>query len=396
MYTLRPYQQEALSKLLWSSRLIGNDVCVLPTGSGKSLVIAEFAHALKQPILILVSSKEILEQDVEKMRHYVSEKEIGIYSASVSRKDVSTFTFGTIQSIYKNPAFFQQFRHVFIDECHLLSPKATGSMFMSFLKAIGSPKVTGFTATPYRLDTSYTADGFGGWTAYTTTKLINRMGKQKFWDRIIYNIDNDTLTRQGYLCPLRYIDKSIINHASIPMNKSRSDFDLEAYEKKIESAEEKLIAAVFLGEQIGKSVLVFCSSVTSAETLSGYIEGSEVVTAKTKKKDRDRIVDSFRRGTIKTVFNVGVLTTGFDHPTLDCIVLLRPTRSIGLYYQMVGRGVRIATGKTRCTVIDMTGTVKAIGPIHSIKLVKRQMWELESATHDNWHNRTLYSHTIDR
>jgi DNA repair protein RadD len=393
---LRDYQQECVDKMIWSMGIVGNSIVVAATGAGKTHIIAEFVRRMNTPILILCMSKELVEQDYEKLARVVNPDDIGIFSASLNSKMVKRYTIATIGSAYKHPELFSHYAVVIIDECHNVPIKSLGSMYMGFFKAIGNPKIIGLTALPVRLDTSYVADGFGGWTAYTTTKLINRMGKQKFWDRIIYNIDNDTLTKQGYLCPLRYIDKSIINHASIPMNKSRSDFDLEAYEKKISGEEEKLIAAVYLGEGIGKSVLVFCSSVTQAETLSGYIEGSKVVTAKTKKKERDNIVGGFRSGSIKTVFNVGVLTTGFDHPTLDCIVLLRPTRSIGLYYQMVGRGVRIATGKTRCTVIDMTGTVKAIGPISSIKLVKRQMWELESATHDNWHNRVLYSHTIDR
>lgn len=75
------------------------------------------------------------------------------------------------------------------------------------------------------------------------------------------------------------------------------------------------------------------------------MEGAKVITAKTKSEERDNIITGFKDGNIKIVFNVGVLTTGFDHPSLDCIILIRPTRSIGLYYQMIGRGVRIAEGK---------------------------------------------------
>ena len=96
---------------------------------------------------------------------------------------------------------------------------------------------------------------------------------------------------------------------------------------------------------------------------------------------------------VKAVFNVGVLTTGFDHPALDCIILLRPTRSIGLYYQMLGRGVRIAEGKTACKIIDLTSTVKNMGRVETIKLVRRDKWELESEA-GSWHNRELYRYTI--
>jgi DNA repair protein RadD len=393
---LRPYQQECVDAMVWSVGRPGNSIVVAATGAGKTHVIAAFAQKMDIPLLILCMTKELVEQDQEKLARVVNPDEIGIFSASLNSKIVKKYTIGTIGSAYKHPKLFAHYKVVIIDECHNVPIKNLTSMYMGFFKAIGSPKILGLTGMPVRLDTSYEDDGFGGWRAYTTTKLINRMGRERFWDRIIYNIDNDTLTRQGYLCPLRYIDRTIINHADIPMNVSMSDFDLEAYEKKISGEETKLITAVFLGESIGRSVLVFCSSVVQAEKLASYIDGAEVVTAKTKKKERTRIIQGFRDETIKTVFNVGVLTTGFDHPALDVIVVCRPTRSIGLYYQMVGRGVRTSPGKTKCTVIDMTGTVKAIGPISSIKLVKRNNWELESSTCPNWHGRVLYTRNIER
>ena len=134
---------------------------------------------------------------------------------------------------------------------------------------------------------------------------------------------------------------------------------------------------------------MFCSSVDQAEKLFSLTKNSEVVTAKTKSDERASIVEKFKNGKIKTIFNVGVFTIGFDHPALDCIILLRPTRSIGLYYQMLGRGVRIAPGKTNCKIIDMTSTVKNLGKIETIKLEKKNNWELYSET-GSWHNREIY------
>lgn len=391
---LRDYQEEAVQAMLWAVERKGNSIVVAATGAGKTHIIAEFVKRLGKPMLILCMSKELVEQDYEKLARVVDKEDIGIFSTSLNRKEVKRYTIATIGSAYTHPDLFVHYDAVIIDECHNVPVKQLGSMYMGFFKAIGSPTILGLTALPARMDTSYEADGFGGWKAYTTIKLINRMGKEKFWERIIYNIDNETLTKRGYLCPIRYLDRTIIPHESIPINKSMSDFNLEEYEKKIQSEEEKLISAVFLGENIGRSVLVFCSSVDQAETLSRYVEGSKVVTAKTKRKEREKTIKGFKEGSIKTVFNVGVLTTGFDHPSLDCIVLLRPTRSISLYYQMVGRGVRLAEGKKFCTVIDMTGTVKAIGRIHTIKIVKEKMWELRSETKNNWHNLVLYTRRI--
>lgn len=388
-FTLRPYQESAVNKLLWAQQFLEPDICVLPTGAGKSLVIAELAHRLNQPILILQPTKEILEQNVDKMSTYVSPKEIGIYSASMNRKDFGFFTFATIQSIYKKPEQFSHFKQVIIDECHLVNPKNLDGMFTTFLNSIGSPKVAGFTATPYRMAQMYERTFSGEILTHTTTKLINRI-KERFWHRIVYNINSEDLIRAGYLVPLKYLDKSIIQHADIPTNISKSDFNLEAYEEKIDREFDKIVEVIFFAQELGKSVLVFCSSVLQADRLQQIVPNSEVVTAKTGKKDREKIISDFRTGKTQTVFNVGVLTTGFDHPSLSCIVLLRPTRSIGLYYQMMGRGIRPSEGKKFCWAIDMTGTVKALGRIETIKMVKREKWELESEK-GSWHNRILYS-----
>lgn len=391
-YKLRDYQEECVKKILWAQKLEGNDLVSLPTGAGKSLIIAELAKRLSGKILILQPTKEILLQNYEKLKAYVPDKEIGIYSASVNRKDIGIYTLATIGSVYKKSELFQDIKQVILDEAHLLNPTRPGSMYTKFFKDINSPKIIGFTATPYRLDHIYTKLKTGEILTHTTTKLINRT-KGRFWHRIMFNINNEDLIKKGYLVPLKYIDKTIIEHENIPTNISKSDFNLEKYEEKIEKEKDSILEAVYFGMELAKSVLVFCSSIRQASNLCDLVTGSAVVTAKTKKKERTRIIKEFREGKIQTVFNVGVLTIGFDHPELGCIVLLRPTRSIGLYYQMLGRGVRPAEGKEFCRVIDMTGTVKQLGKIESIKLIKRDKWELESEK-GSWHNRILYSFLI--
>lgn len=392
MFTLRPYQQQAVEKLLWSRNLEGADVCVLPPGAGKSLIIAELARKLGKPVLILQPTKEILEQNLSKLKHYVADCEIGVYSASVGRKDINTYTFATIQSIYKKPEDFAHFDFVIIDECHLVNHKNLNTMFMQFLVSIGNPKVVGLSATPYRLDIAYekTSDGF---IAHTATKLINRMGRQRFWHRIVFNITLDELVKDGYLAELEYIDHSIVDHKNLPTNKSESDFDLGEFDELVHKEEQKIFKAIAHARELSKHTLVFCSSVEQAEWLSAQYFSAAVVSAKTKKKDREKIIAGFRNGGIQMVFNVGVLTTGFDFPELDGIVMIRPTRSMALYYQMAGRGVRVSPNKKACTVIDVSGNVKALGRISSIKLVKRELWELESET-GSWHNTPLYSFKV--
>lgn len=393
--TLRPYQKQAIDKILWSQKLEGNDLCILPTGAGKSIVIAFLAKELNKPILILQPGKEILEQNRSKLALYVNSDLIGTYSASMNEKTIKQYTFATIQSIYKNPDDFKHFKLVIVDECHLVNPKNLGGMFTSFLTAIGSPKVIGFTATPYRMDLAYRKTDYGGLIAYTTVKLINRT-KYLFWNRLVFNINNKELLDAGYLSPLEYFDRSLVEHENIPMNKSMSDFDMDGYEMMLNKREHEILGAIAFGKQTSKSVLVFCSSVKQAENLAKAVEWSAAVSAKTPAKIRDSIIESFKDGRLHVVFNVGVLTTGFDHPGLDCIVLARPTRSIGLYYQMLGRGVRLAQNKTSCKVIDLTSTVKNIGKIETIKLDKVDgKWELLSET-GSWHNKELYSFIVKK
>jgi DNA repair protein RadD len=271
-----------------------------------------------------------------------------------------------------------------------VNPTNLEGMFTKFLTAIGNPKVVGFTATPYRLESSYKRLRFGFETT-TIMALINRR-RHHFWHRLIYNINNKDLLAQGYLCPLEYIDKSIIDHADIPLNKSHSDFDLTKFEAKLAGSEDKIIDAITLGWKTSKSILVFCTSVEQAQTLQQkFKDYSAVVTAKTPKKERGQIIADFRSGKVPIVFNVGVLTIGFDHPELDCIVLLRPTHSIALYYQMAGRGVRNAPGKTACKIIDLSSNVKNLGRIETIRLEKIDgKWELLSET-GSWHGKELYS-----
>lgn len=389
---LRPYQQQAVDAVL-ADRASGNPIVVAATGAGKSVIIAEIANILQKNILILQPSREILEQNLEKLLHYVPREKIGIYSASMNEKTINMYTLATIQSIYQKPDDFMHFGLVIVDECDLLNPTDTGTMFQSFLEAIGNPRVIGLTATPYRQ--SEVTINFGQWNEerVTTTKIITRMkGKREsmFWSRILANITMKQLIDLGYLCAPQYYNNSSLKHADIPMNKSESDFDLEQYEILVQKEEHKVMDAVSRAQAISKSVLVFCISVEQAHRFKEVVKGSEVVSAKTTGKERKRIVDGFKDGTIQTVFNVGCFTTGFDHPALDCIITVRPTNSIRLWVQMVGRGVRKAEGKDHCKVIDFSGNLKRFGRVETVQLVRRgSMWELESETCSNWHGKAL-------
>lgn len=401
---LRPYQQEAYKAILEDIQLPEPALAVLPTASGKSHIIASVVAALNAPVLILQPSQELLEQNEEKLALLVPKRDIGIYSASFGKKEIKKFTFATIQSVYKIPGLFSHIKLVIIDEAHGLNPKEFETMYMEFLKGMGDPKVIGLTATAFRLAIGYVAHYDKvrkkvNLEAVTTLKMLTRMRhkkmKRNFWKRIVFNVSHKELLEQGYLSPLEYIDKPLLPYAEIPINKSHSDYDLEAYAKTIVGREATILRTIAEAQKRYKSILVFCSTTEQAKTLQKVMKRSELVLAETKRSQRSDIIGRFKSGKLQTIFNVGTLTTGFDHPALDCLILLRPTRSPVLYNQILGRLTRIARGKAVGTVIDLTGTCRNMGKIETFELYQTgKVWDVRSERHRSFHNKILFSRKI--
>lgn len=358
----------------------------LPTGSGKSLVIAQFAKDTGMPVLVLQPSREILAQNRGKLSTYVDNSQIGTYSASFNLKEIKKYTFATIQSVYKKPDLFEHFNIVIIDEAHLY--KKDG-MFDQLLSGIGKSKVYGLTATPFKLVQEKKYD----WKKrqvhiYGVLKMLTQLG----FDEIIYTISTKELTDQGYLSPLEYKTEGEMcaNFSLNSDKKIMSDFDLVL---SLSGLDKLMPVLNSLGEF--NSTIVFCPSVNTAMRLAGTVTGisTAFVSGETSAKDRDFILKAFLNGDIRVIFNCEVLTTGFDHPGLDCIVMARPTKSLNLWNQMVGRGSRLCPGKTKCTVFDITGTTKFLGKLDEIKVVKRiDTGEWDVLTAGGWTRNKIMSY----
>ena len=394
---LRPYQQEATQEVLKDMEKSGNAVVCMAQGSGKSLVIAEVANQLKSKVLVLCPNKEILEQNYEKMLLYVKPIEVGIYSASAKRRDVALITFATLGTAKSAPELFTGTKLLIIDEAHQgIDPAKVSSIFFDFYKAIGSPKVIGFTATPYRLQTF---NDYKNGEAVTAVKVLTRIkGKRKemFWARILTNITTRELTEAGYLHRPLYHDNSQIQHEQIPVLKSESDFDLVAFEEMILPTETSIMSTVSDLQAIHRSVVVFCVSIEQATRMSLVTKDSSVVSGETPLKERTQIIKDFKSGVIKTVFNVQCLTTGFDMPELDALVLVRPTRSPSLYLQMIGRIMRQHPDKDVARVVDFSGTLKALGRAEDVELYKVPSryegagWDIKTKKRSRLHGVPLY------
>ena len=342
------------------------------TGAGKSLVIADICHKLNAPVLVLQPSKELLEQNYEKLKSY-GVNDISIYSASMNSKEIGKYTYATIGSIYKKPELFNHFKYVIIDECHFLNSKNKNGMLTSFLKAINCTKVCGLTATPYRIIQKYiTEDNALYYTA--SLRMITRI-YPFFFKSIAYKIETQELIDMGYLCPIKYYADTV-DTSKLRPNTTGADFTDKSIEGFWDNKKLRRIAqACEYAIKHHKQTLVFCSSIRQAENAIRLAESLcglrfALITGKTLKKERQELVEAYKRQEIKILFNVGVFTVGFDVPQLDCVILARPTMSLALYYQMVGRGVRTDPDDPNkmLTVYDLAGVVERLGRVESIRV----------------------------
>ena len=357
-FKLRQYQREASKVALdfFNSKAKKNSIILMPTGSGKSLIIAEIAKELNKQILVLQPTKEILEQNISKFHNFGGRA--SIYSASFNQKNISPVTYATIGSIIRKKHLFKNFKHIIIDECHFVNAKA--GMYKDFLNYL-DVKTLGLTATPYRLVT----DGFGG----SILKFLTRTRPRIFKD-VIYYVQNKTLFKKGYLVPLEYVDIEGFDVSQIKINSTGADFDdksLKRYFKIINHVDRIVEIVKDLNNMQRSGIVVFNKFVEEARHTKNNLSNAEILTAKTNKKERNEIISAFRNGEIKTVCNVGILGIGFDYPELDTIVLARPTMSLALYYQMVGRGVRTAKGKESALIVDLCGNYKKFGKVEDLK-----------------------------
>lgn len=367
---LRDYQEEGL-QALWSYFMnhSGNPVLAWPTGSGKSLVPAEFIrrtmfHYPNQRFLVTTHVKELIEQNHKKLIGNDKEPGIwpdapaGIYSAGLKQKDIlNPIIFGGVQSMVKIPDAFGHRDIMFVDEAHLISPNETSS----YQKLIGrlrqiNPKlkVIGMSATPYRVGQGLITDG-GLFThiAHDLTSLDN------------FN----KLVRDGYLSPL--IPKKTHTELDVSnVSVQAGDFIQSQLQHEVDKAEitwKALQEAVYYGQN-RKSWLIYATGIEHADHIAEMLNklGIECASVHSRQPPEynDAALEAHKELRLRAIVSFSKLTTGLDHPEVDFIVMLRPTMSVVLWVQMLGRGTRIADGKTNCLVLDFAKNSIRLGPIN--------------------------------
>lgn len=361
---LRDYQERTIDQLYkWWDTNKGNPCIVLPTGAGKSIIIAAFCQKALHDfpgtrILMCTHQKELIEQDYGKLLELWPEADAGIYSAGIGLKQLNNaITFASIQSIYRHAEEVGHVDLILIDEAHLINHEGTG-MYRQFIdelkKTNPALKCIGLTATPYRLGHGMITD------------------KPALFDKpLIEPVTITELQDLGHLCRLTSKatgEKLDVNGVKVVGGDYSKKELLEAVD--VPGKNEAVVEEVIRRGSDRKAWLFFCSGVSHAEHIRDLLEehgiSAACVTGNTSKEDRERILQEFKDGKIRAVTNANVLTTGFDHPGIDLICMMRPTLSPGLYVQMAGRGLRPSSSKENCLVLDFAGNVETHGPITEV------------------------------
>ena len=370
--TLRPYQAEAVNAVYKHLRTRDDNPCVvIPTAGGKTPVMATICRDAVQQwhgrVLILAHVKELLEQAVDKLHTMAPDlwMYIGVYSAGLKSRDTDhPIIVAGIQSIYKRACELDAFDLILIDEAHMLLPPGNDGegMYRTFLSEarVVNPNVRliGLTATPYRMSTG---------TICAPDHLLNH---------VCYEVGVRELIVQGYLCPLK--TKAGRRKADTSgLHLRGGEFIAGEVEALMDDDSLVRSACREIADQTQDrhSVLIFAAGVQHALHVQRVLGemGHECgfVCGDTLPFERDETLRRFKAGELKYLVNVNVLTTGFDAPNIDCVALLRPTNSPGLYYQMVGRGFRLDPSKENCLVLDFGGNIMRHGPVDALQLQDR-------------------------
>ena len=365
---MRPYQKQAHDEAIaWVRKNVESCVLELPTGAGKSIIVAEIANTLHQVskgkhVLCIVPSKELLEQNAEKIR--ATGNDVSLFSASVGETCLKhPLVVGTPVSI-KNQIerFGSQFCAVIIDECHRITP--TVIHIIEQLQVFNERlRVIGLSATPYRMNTGYIYK-----YDERNVALNENKSREPYFHKLIYKVTARDLISQGYLCPpvVGEIHSEHYHTLDMQLNSmgkfSKEDVD-RAYHGKGRLT-SKIVADVIAQSKNREGVIIFAATVQHAGEIMESLppELSEIVTGSTPAGLREVILLKFKAKLIKYLVNVAVLTTGFDAPHCDVIALLRATESAALLQQMIGRGLRLSDGKEDCLVLDYAENVDRHSP----------------------------------
>jgi DNA repair protein RadD len=345
---LREYQSRSIDMVYkWMEENSGHPCVVMPTGAGKSHIIAALCKNAIQNwpetrILMLCHQKELIEQNAEKIRLHWPGAPLGIYSASIGRKQLDEpITFAGIQSIRGKSKQIGHIDIIIIDECHMVGHKDEGGyrkLINELTEINPSLRIIGYSATPYRLGHGMITD------------------KPALFDGLVEPVSIEELIHKGFLSKLRSkITKAKLSTEGV--HKRGGEYIEAELQAAVNKADKNaaVVAEVMALAGDRKAWLFFCAGVAHAEAIANELNAqgikAECVTGATPKAERESILRRYKAGEIRALTNANVLTTGFDYPDIDLIAMLRPTMSASLYVQMAGRGLRVKSHTDHCLVL---------------------------------------------
>jgi len=363
----RAYQEEAAEALYAAIRDPQcKPVIAVPTGAGKTWIMSLFfkKYLKENPdneILVLSHTQNIVEQDAAALEIAFPDKTIAVYSSGLGRKEHAQITVGGIQSVIKNPKKFRWANLVLIDEVHSVNHGKVGS-YRKLLDKMHSD-VVGMSATVFRTGHGYIYKGkdtLFNHLAYDLTSIEN-------FNKLV---DDGYLTKLISVAPKTQLDSSKVK-------KSGGDYNVRKLSEEHNTAaitEQAIQDALYYGKKYNHW-LVFAIDITHAiaicDSLNVHGIKSDVLHSRMS-ADRTAVLDSFHNGEIRALVSVGMLTTGYDSPQVDLILMLRPTMSAVLHVQMIGRGLRVHPGKEHCLVLDYAGNTARLGPINDVIVPKSE------------------------
>ena len=358
----RPYQTDTIEAIIAGLRRgVASPLACLPTGAGKSIVVATLVQMAVTKwngrVLVLVHVKELVAQLAESIRRAWPDPfcPLGILSAGLGQRSIDKITVAGIQSAFRRSTDIGRIDLILIDEAHLVPPDGEG-MYRTLLGELRiiNPKVriVGLTATPYRLSHGMV------------------VGEGNLFSEMVHDVPVRDLMEAGYLCRVRGKGKagpdlSQVHHRGGEFVASEVDAIMEDADRVAGAVQEMLRHG-----SDRRAWLIFACSVKHAKMVSQALAEAgivaPVITGETPTAERDEVIERYKARELRALININVLTTGFDAPHVDLVVLLRPTESPGLYYQMVGRGFRIHPDKKDCLLLDLAGNIERHGPIETL------------------------------
>ena len=369
---LRWYQQEAVDAIRTYTGRAG--IVNLPTGAGKSIVIA---HAVADTlthggrVLVAIHNGDLVRQNGAAIERLLGQP-IGIVSAAVGKKNwANRVVVCSVGSAFRDVASAGRFDRVIIDECHLVSadPKTMyGRLLAGIRQNNPDAQLIGLSATPWRMDGPLIDAGVFEDEIYSA-------GTPEAFARLL----ND-----GYLSPLVAGPVSVIDMTGVKLA-ANGDYSEGDASHRVEPLLPELIPQMLKDAEGRRKGLIFAPTVKCAKLIVGLLlqhgETCALVTGETPAGERKDLIDHFKRGhAFRWMVSVSALTTGFDVPDIDVLVVFRPTKASALWVQILGRGTRIYLGKLDCLVLDYTDNAGRCGPIDNPRIPGRKVKGVGEAT----------------